>query len=140
MSEEKKKEKKGNPLWRILTIDISQGKVMRVLRWVVVLLTQLTVLCIICLRIGSSLTIKAEPYVDWFFDYAFIFSLPVGFLMTLNVIALMVDGCRYAKWPCWKVLWTYFAMGIPVYAVVYYWCSEKEILKFKLKPDEAHDE
>lgn len=98
-------------------------------------------LCIIGLRVGSALTIRAKPNVDWFFDKAyFVFVMPIAFLMTLNVLALMMDGRRFAKWPWWKVLWTYFAMGIPVYAVVYYWNSEKELLKLKEKPDEVQEE
>lgn len=122
----------------MLQTDISRWAIIRVFRWVVVLLAQLIVLCIIGLRIGSALTIRADPYVDWFFDTAYVFVLPLGFLMTLNIIALMVDGRRFAKWPWWKVFWTYFAMGFPVYAVVYYWNSEKELLKLKEKPDKLN--
>ena len=118
----------------MIHIDISQWAIIRITRWILVLLAQLIVLCIIVLRIGSALTIRAEPYVDWFFDNAYdVFVLPVGFLMTLNVIALMVDGRRFAKWTWLRVLLTWFAMGIPIYAVVYYWKSEKELLKLKEK-------
>ncbi|HUS73525.1 MAG TPA: hypothetical protein VMY06_10715 [Sedimentisphaerales bacterium] len=121
----------------MIQTDISRWAIIRVLRWFVVLLAQLIVLCIIGLRIGSALTIRADPYVDWFFDTVDVFVLPVGFLMTLNIIALMVDGRRFAKWPWWRVFLTYFAMGIPVYAFVYYWRSEQELLRLQEKPSES---
>jgi hypothetical protein len=121
----------------MIQTDVSRWAIIRVLRWSVVLLAQLIVLCIIGLRIGSALTVRADPYVDWFFDTADVFVLPLGFLMTLNIIALMVDGRRFAKWTWWRVLFTWFAMGFPVYAVVYYWRSEKEILRLQEKPSES---
>lgn len=121
----------------MIQTDISRWAIIRIIRWFVVLWSQLVVLCIIGLRIGSALTIRADPYVDWFFDTFEVFVLPMGLLTTLNIIALMVDGRRFSKWPWWRVFLTLFAMGIPVYAVVYYWRSEQELLKLKEKPSDS---
>ncbi len=104
----------------------------RIIRWGIVLWSQAALLSIIILRVCSLWNRLFEPYVCWILEKAFfVFVFPAGFFLTLNTIALAVDGRRFAKWPWWRVLFTLFAMGIPVYAIYYYWKSEQQLLRLR---------
>ncbi len=100
----------------------------RIARWVVILWCHGALLCYLSLFCIWQLTGRNDVYMDWAFIVCIAFMLPSSVLLMFLVIAVMIDGRRYLDWAWWRIIWAYFAMGIPGYGVFYYRWAERQLL------------
>ncbi len=101
----------------------------RIARWVVILCSHVGALCFISLAGIWHFIHQADVYLESAFIVCMVLMLPSSVLMTFLVVAVMIDGRRYLDWPWWRIIWTYFAMGIPGYGILYYRGTERQLLE-----------
>ena len=110
---------------------------MRTARWVVILWMHTILVSIILLCCTPGFSEEVYDYADVMLfsnTLSRVFIAVLSIFWVLIVITFIADGRRYLNWSWPKVLLACFViMQIPVYAALYYWEKERELLKEKAR-------